>query len=69
MANAPRITPTELKKRMDEGEKFTIIDCRNPNAWAQSDAALPGAIRIPLDRFEENLGRIPSEKPVVAYCT
>ncbi len=30
MADAPRITVEELKRRMDAGEDFTVIDVRNP---------------------------------------
>ena len=69
MADARRITVEELKKRMDAGEDFTIIDVRNPKAWAESDTVIPGAIRVPLDELEENLPRIPKNRPVVAYCT
>ena len=69
MADAPRITVEELKRRMDAGEDFTVIDTRNPTAWAESDTKLPEAIRLPLDKLEENLPRIPKTKPVVAYCT
>jgi rhodanese-related sulfurtransferase len=54
---------------MDAGEAFTVIDTRNPQAWAESDSMLPGAIRLPIDKLEENLPRIPKNKPVVAYCT
>lgn len=64
-----RITVNELKKRIDAGEDFTLIDARNPTAWAESDTMLPDAIRIPLDKLEENLSRIPKARPVVAYCT
>ena len=48
MADAPRITVQELKRRMDAGEDFTVIDVRNPNAWAETDTAIPEAIRVPL---------------------
>jgi hypothetical protein len=40
-----RITVDELRKRMEAGEDFTITDTRNPQAWAQSNEKLPGAIR------------------------
>jgi rhodanese-related sulfurtransferase len=69
MADAPRITAQELKRRMDAGEDFTVIDVRNPNAWAETDTVIPEAIRVPLDKLEENLPRIPKSRPVVAYCT
>jgi rhodanese-related sulfurtransferase len=69
MADAPRITIEELKRRMDAGEDFTVIDVRNPEAWAETDTAIPGAIRVRLDKLEESLPRIPKNRPVVAYCT
>ena len=69
MADAPRITVDELKRRMDAGEGFTLIDVRNPQAWAESDSVLPGAIRVTPDKLEESLPRIPRNRPVVAYCT
>jgi len=65
----PRITVDELKRRMKAGEDFTVIDVRNPQAWAESDTMLPEAIRAPLDKLEESLPRIPKSRPAVAYCT
>ena len=46
-----------------------MIDVRNPRAWAESDSMLPEAIRVQLDKLEENLPGIPKNRPVVAYCT
>lgn len=67
--DAPRITADDLKRRMDAGEDFTIIDTRNPVAWAKSDTMIPEAIRLPNDELERNLSRIPKNRPIVAYCT
>jgi len=69
MADALRITVDELKRRMEAGEDFVLIDVRNPQAWAESNSMLPEAIRVPMDKLEENLRGIPKNKPVVAYCT
>lgn len=69
MPQASRITVDELKKRMDAGEDFTLIDVRNPMAWDQSDTMMPGAIRVAADELEANLPRIPKNRPAVAYCT
>jgi rhodanese-related sulfurtransferase len=54
---------------MEAGEDFTVIDVRNPKVWAESDTVIPEAIRMSLDELEQNLPRIPKDKPVVAYCT
>jgi rhodanese-related sulfurtransferase len=67
--DALRITVDELKKRMEAGEDFTVIDVRKPEAWAESDTMIPESIRVPLDEHDKNLARIPKDRPAVAYCT
>jgi rhodanese-related sulfurtransferase len=69
MDDAPRITVDELKRRMAAGERFSFMDVRNPQAWADSDVKLPGAIRVTPDMLEQKLSRIPKQKPIVTYCT
>jgi rhodanese-related sulfurtransferase len=69
MSTPIRITIDELKRRMESGEDFTIIDVRKPDAWAESDTMIPESIRMPLDDLEKNLARIPKNRPAVAYCT
>jgi len=54
---------------MEAGEDFTVIDVRNPQAWAESEVQIPEAIRVPLDELDKNLYRIPKSKPVVTYCS
>jgi rhodanese-related sulfurtransferase len=70
MAEANRITVEDLKRRMEAGEDFTFIDIRNPQAWAESDVKIPGAIRLSsLDNIQEILPRLRKDKPIVTYCT
>ena len=69
MAEGPKITAEELKRRIRAGDDFTVLDVRNPQAWAESDVMARGAIRVPLDGFEQLLPRIPKSKPIVTYCT
>jgi rhodanese-related sulfurtransferase len=69
MANSLRITVDELKNRMEGGEDFTMVDVRKPDVWTESDTMIPESIRVPLDKLEQNLPRIPKNRPVVAYCT
>jgi len=69
MAEAPRITAGEIKRRMQAGEEFVLIDVRNPKAWAESDVKAHNAIRVPLDDLEDYLPRVPKDKPIVTYCT
>lgn len=69
MPEAPRITVNELQQRLSAGEEFTILDSRNPQAWAESDTKIPGAIRVPVDKLDQNISRISKNKPIVIYCT
>jgi rhodanese-related sulfurtransferase len=54
---------------MEQGEDFVVIDTRNAQEWAKSDQKIPEAIRVPADRVDQVLSKIPKDKPIVAYCT
>ncbi|MGH9513466.1 MAG: rhodanese-like domain-containing protein [Terriglobales bacterium] len=69
MTDSLRITVDELRKRMENGEDFLVIDTRNPQAWSESDVTLPEAIRITAQDLDESLSSISKEKSIVAYCT
>ena len=64
-----RISADELRRRMQAGDEFTIIDTRNPHAWAEATDMAAGAIRVTAGDADEAIGRIPRNKPIVAYCT
>jgi rhodanese-related sulfurtransferase len=64
-----RISADELKRRMATGERFTVIDVRNPHAWAEAGDTASGAMRVALDNVDQELPRIPRDKPIVTYCT
>jgi rhodanese-related sulfurtransferase len=67
--NPTRVTIDEIRTRMERGEPFTFVDSRNPQAWAESDVKLPGAIRVPADKVEQHLSEIPKDKTIITYCT
>lgn len=69
MVDVTRVTPEEIKQRMDRGEKFTFVDARNPTAWAESDAKLPGALRVPVEEVEKRVGDLPLDRTIITYCT
>ncbi len=70
-----RITPQEVKQRMDAGEQFVFVDTRSRQAWDSSNVKLPGAIRVTAHEVEQhlgdipNLGDIPDVHTTVTYCT
>ena len=58
----------EVKKRMDAGEKFTVVDVREDNEWARGH--LPGAIHMGRGVIERDIEtRFPDKKTeLVLYC-
>ncbi|MBK9142752.1 MAG: hypothetical protein IPM23_09675 [Candidatus Melainabacteria bacterium] len=67
--SSSRITPEEVKLRLDNGEKLTFIDVRNAQPWADSGFKIPGAIRISLAELQQCLPLIPRTEPLITYCT
>jgi rhodanese-related sulfurtransferase len=65
----PRITPQEVKERLDRDDSVFFIDARNPTDWGQSDVKLPGAVRIPVQEMEQKMDQLPRDKTIVTYCT
>jgi rhodanese-related sulfurtransferase len=66
---APRIEKDELKRRLDAGEQFTILDDRSPEAWEKADTQIPGSIRVPPDELDKHLQEIPRNGKILTYCT
>ena len=64
-----RISASELNRRMSAGEDFTILDTRNPQAWAHAADKARGAVRVDSHADQGSLTKLPHTKPIVVYCT
>jgi len=61
------ITPQEVKRRLDAGEKLRLIDVREPVEFQQ--ARIDGAELIPMRSVPQNLASLEGEeKPIVVFC-
>lgn len=60
------ISPTELKAKMDRGDKFTLIDVREPYEYAI--AKIPGAKLIPLATVKERAHELDPADEIVLHC-
>jgi rhodanese-related sulfurtransferase len=58
----------DVKRRMDEGEKFVLVDVREESEWAQGH--LPGAIHLGKGIIERDVEqRVPDAgAKVILYC-
>ena len=64
--NELEITPAELKKRLDAGEKLLLIDVREP--WEYEICRIEGAKLIPMNTIPANLQSLDVEEAVICYC-
>ena len=61
----PQITVTELKKRIDSGENFVLLDVREPFEYQIANI---GGKLIPQNDVPQRLGEIDRDRPVVVHC-
>lgn len=62
-----RITPEELRRRLEAGEEIVIVDVRTA-VESQTDS-VPGALRIPLEDLDTRHGDIPRDRDIILFCS
>jgi membrane protein DedA with SNARE-associated domain len=63
-----RITPEELKQKMEAGENILIIDVRHALDFEADPYVIPGALRMSLDQAE-SYPVLSIDRETVVYCT
>ena len=64
-----RISPEELKTRLDSRVPITIIDLRHPLDLLPDPRTLPGALRISPEDLEKRHSEIARTGEIVLFCT
>jgi membrane protein DedA with SNARE-associated domain len=64
-----RITPDELKTKIDAGEELVIVDLRHSMDFEADPETIPGAFRMDAKELEEKNERLPRDREVILYCT
>ena len=67
-ATGSTIAVTELKAKMDSGEKFMLIDVREPGEF--EIVRIPGSVLIPKQEFLNGsaLEKLPQDVPIILHC-
>jgi rhodanese-related sulfurtransferase len=63
-----RITPEELKQKLDTGEDVIIIDVRHLYEFEAEPQTIPRAVHLTLERLEKEDLKIPADREVILYC-
>lgn len=64
-----RITPEQLRRKIESGEEVFIVDLRHSSEFEAQGAWLPGAKRMRPEDLEQQHEEIPRDRDVVLYCT
>jgi adenylyltransferase/sulfurtransferase len=59
------VTAQQLRDMRDRGEKFTLIDVREPY---ETELCTINGTCIPMSQLIDRLGEIPKDRPVVVHC-
>ncbi len=64
-----RITPEELKARLDGGQAIDLVDVRHSLDFEAEPESIPGARHISVEEFDAHWPEISGEREVVLFCT
>jgi rhodanese-related sulfurtransferase len=65
-ANYESITPDELKRRLDAGERPELLDVREP--WEYELARIEGSKLLPMGELPERVSELDPEAETVVIC-
>jgi hypothetical protein len=64
-----RITPDELKAKLDQGEAMFVVDLRHRIDVQAEPTGIPEAVHQEPSELEQAAATIPRDRDVVLYCT
>jgi membrane protein DedA with SNARE-associated domain len=64
-----RITPEELKAKLEAGEDLMLVDVRHRIDFDAEPSIIPGALHLTTEELEARHLEIPREREIVLYCT
>lgn len=64
-----RITPEELKQKLDAGEDLVIVDLRHVLDFGALPEMIPGALRMEAQDLQKKSSLLPGDREIILYCT
>jgi rhodanese-related sulfurtransferase len=60
------ITPEDVKSKLEGGEEFTLLDCREP--WEYQAARIEGAMNIPMGEIPARVQELDPDEHIIVMC-
>ncbi|HWO02128.1 MAG TPA: VTT domain-containing protein [Blastocatellia bacterium] len=64
-----RISPEELKKKIEAGEDVVVVDLRGSLDFQAAPRTIPGAIRLAAEQLDSDYDQIPRDREIILFCT
>lgn len=64
-----RITPEELKRKIDTGEEIVIVDLRHSMDFEADPNTIPGSLYVPSEELGKRYKEIPTDRELILFCT
>ena len=64
-----RISPDELKQKIEGGEEVLIVDLRHAVDFDADPEVIPGAVHLDMEDLDAAQDAIPRDRDVILYCT
>ena len=64
-----RVDPLDLHSRLQTGDPVQVADLPQRLEFNAYPHTIPGAVRVPLDIFDEEVARLAQDRPLVLFCT
>jgi len=65
---ARTVNPMELKEKLDNNEKFVLLDVRGEDEWELVRLNVPQSLLIPLPELRERLSELHTDDEIIIYC-
>ena len=65
---ARALTPAEVKEKLENGERFVLLDVRSPMEWKAERIEAEQVKLIPLPELRQRLGELSRDEEIVVLC-
>lgn len=63
-----RVTPEEVKEKLDAGENLLILDLRHAVEFEVEPQTIPGALHLSIEELKKHHQKIPRDREIILFC-
>jgi len=63
-----RVSPEEVKQRLDSGENLLMVDLRHAVEFEADPRTIPGALHLSIEELDRQHQDIPRDREIILFC-